>query len=87
MNKVELKKFIVSVSVVANSSANKIVSDETDLFGFRSIKAKVNLPRENGKANNALVNLLAEYFAVKPRQIKIISGKLLPKKIIEVITF
>ena len=75
----------INVVVIANGSSSKIISDIVDLFGIRTIKVKITAPKENGRANIALIKLLAEYLAVKNYQIKIINGKFLPKKIIEII--
>jgi len=44
----------------------------------------VSAPREKGKANEAIVALLAEYFSVPKSQIKILRGHTAKTKLVEV---
>ena len=47
-------------------------------------KVKVAAPPEKGKANEAVINLLADYFNVPKSLIKIIGGKTARTKIIDI---
>ena len=47
-------------------------------------KVKVTAPPEKGKANEAVVNLLADYFGVPKSSISIIGGKSTKTKIIDI---
>lgn len=48
------------------------------------ITAKVNAPPKEGRANERLIELLAEFFEVSPSQVKIVSGFTSRNKIIEI---
>ncbi len=54
----------------------KISENHFDVF--------VKQPPVNGKANQAIIKVLAEYFKISPSQIKIISGHHSKQKIIEI---
>lgn len=69
---------IVKIRVVPNSSKNVVVARE-DL-----LRVKVMAPPEDGKANRAVIKLLAKYFGVKKSQIAIISGERSRNKTISV---
>lgn len=45
----------------------------------------VKEPPVKGKANRAIINLLAEYFNVPPLRVKIIAGSTSRQKIIEIL--
>ena len=74
----------ISVKVIANSSLSKVIEDEIDLFGNRFLKIKIAQIREGGKANKALIDLIADYFNVKKSQVVIISGAFATNKIIRI---
>jgi len=38
------------------------------LLGNRNLKVKVNQPPEDGKANKAVIEILAKYFEVKKKR-------------------
>ena len=44
--------------------------DEIDLFGNRFLKIKIAQIREGGKANKALIDIIADYFNVKKKLAK-----------------
>lgn len=69
----------LNVKVIANSSKNSI---ETVSNGFRiHLKEKAI----KGKANKALIELLAEYFNVKKSKVEIKKGLTSSNKIVEII--
>ena len=67
------------IKVIPNASKDQIIKiDESNL------KIKTNKPPEDGKANEAVIEILANYLNVKKNQIKIISGINSQKKIIQI---
>lgn len=66
------------IKVIAN--AKKAEVKET----IDGLKVKVSAPAVNNKANKAVVAILADYFKIKPKQIKIVNGLQNPKKTIEI---
>jgi uncharacterized protein (TIGR00251 family) len=72
-------KTIIKVKILPKSSKNQIVGREGDLF-----KVKVVAPPIEGKANKALVDLLARKLRVPKGAIEIISGKSSKLKLIRI---
>lgn len=70
----------LNIRVVTKAKQQKIVKEEGRL------KVYVNAPPVDGKANEALIKLLAEYFKVKRNRISIVKGLKSKDKIIEVST-
>ncbi len=68
----------IRVKVTPNSKTES-VSKEGDLFVVR-----VKEPPKEGKANRAVVKLLADYFGVSQRQVLILSGYSSRNKVIEI---
>lgn len=60
---------IIKVKVTANSKEERVVGEED---GF--LKVKVRTPPEDGKANAAVIELLAKHFKLPKRCIIIQSG-------------
>jgi hypothetical protein len=69
----------IYLKVIARSSQRKIekVSEGDYKVWVRSIP-------EKGKANQEIVDVLADYFRVSPNAIKIIGGKTSSRKIIDI---
>jgi uncharacterized protein (TIGR00251 family) len=65
----------LSVKVVPGSSRDRVVGRYGD-----GLKVQVSAPPEKGKANDAVIRLLAEYLGVKPQAIELISGATGPRK-------
>ncbi len=63
------KEFILKVYLQAKSSKNEVVGPYRD-----GIKVKVTAPPLQGKANEALIRLLAREFGISPSGIEIIKG-------------
>jgi uncharacterized protein (TIGR00251 family) len=72
------------VKVTPNAKQNQVVDDNIDLLGNRNLKVKVNQPPEDGKANKAVIEILAKYFEVKKSAIVISSGLTSRNKVIEI---
>jgi uncharacterized protein (TIGR00251 family) len=69
----------ISVKVIPNSKSEEVVK-EGDRFVVR-----VREPAKEGKANRAVIKLLAAYFEVPQRQVVISSGFGSRNKVIEVL--
>ena len=76
----------ISIKVIPNAKQNEVVDDSVDLLGARILKIKVNQPPEDGKANKAVIEVLAEYFKVRKSAVSIIYGETSRNKIIEIKT-
>lgn len=71
---------IVSVKVIPNASCDKIIP-----MPDGSLKIKTQSVAENGKANKSVIQLLANYYKVSRKNVKIVSGETSHQKIIEII--
>ncbi|UCB47968.1 MAG: DUF167 domain-containing protein [Deltaproteobacteria bacterium] len=60
----------IKVKVLPRSSTNQIIDNEGDLF-----KVKLTSPPVEGKANIALIELLAKRLGIAKKRIEIVSGK------------
>ncbi len=63
-------KTVIRVKLLPKSSKNQVVGREGDHF-----KVKVTAPPIEGRANKALIDLLAKKLGVSKSHIEIISGK------------
>jgi len=59
---------LIKIKVIANAKVSGIVQEADYL------KVKVTKPAVDGKANEAVIELLAKHFNTKPSRIKIVSG-------------
>ncbi len=71
---------IIFVKVKAGASINKIISIDANQY-----EVFITAPAKNGKANIALIKLLAEYFNVAPSSISLIKGAKSRQKVLEII--
>jgi len=69
----------IKVKVIPNARQNKVLDAEGQL------RAYVIAPPTEGKANKALVELLAGHFKVKKSSVRIIKGEKSREKVIEII--
>lgn len=69
---------LLNIKVIAKSS-RQLVKEEAS-----GIKVYVRTAPENGKANKAVIELLAEYFKVAKKDVRIIKGFKSPLKTIEI---
>ncbi|HEY8750712.1 MAG TPA: DUF167 domain-containing protein [Tepidisphaeraceae bacterium] len=69
----------LSIKVVPGAKKNRIVGKYGD-----AIKLQVSAPPEGGKANEAVIALLAEALGIGPRQISITRGHTQPRKTVEI---
>jgi hypothetical protein len=70
----------IYVKVIPKSSRNKI-----EKISEGEYKAWITAPPVQGKANEALVKVLADYFDVSKSQVDIIGGKTAKTKIVEIL--
>jgi len=68
------------VKVVPRSAKSEIVGQLAD----GTLKAKITAPPEKGKANHALIELLAEHYRVPRTAVEIISGHVGPLKLVRI---
>jgi uncharacterized protein (TIGR00251 family) len=69
----------LSLKVVPGSSRDEIVGWLGD-----SLKVKVKAPPEKGRANEAVVALLAEHLEIDASSIAVVSGQGSPAKVVDV---
>ena len=70
----------ITIKVVPNARKPRIVEAQD---GF---KVYVSAPAEGGRANAAVIVLLADFFGVAPKSVRIVSGERLRRKIVEIAT-
>jgi len=66
---------VVSVKIQPNSSKDRVIGEYAD-----RIKIAVTVTPERGKANKAVIKVLAKWLGVKSSDIQIISGEKLRDK-------
>lgn len=69
----------IKIRVLPRSSRNEVVGEMAD----GTLKVKLTAPPIDGKANGALIILLAKYFGVKKDKIKLVSGLTSKNKTVE----
>jgi uncharacterized protein (TIGR00251 family) len=70
---------LIHLKVVPNSRRDQIVGPYAD-----RLKVKVAAPPEDGRANKAVCELLADALNISPRDIKVIAGHTSPEKTIRI---
>ena len=70
---------ILNIKVVPGARKDRVVGPYGD-----AIKLQVSAPPEGGKANAAVVALLAEALGVKAAQVSIMAGHAQPRKVVRV---
>lgn len=68
----------IEIKVIPRSSREELVEKDG------MIKAYVKLAPDKGKANAAVIGLIAKKYGVKKKDVTIITGKTARKKIVEV---
>lgn len=74
----------IKVKVIPQASKDEVLEIK-DEDGFSMFKIKTTKPPEDGKANEAVIAILAKYFGVKKSAINILSGEVSRLKIVEII--
>lgn len=70
----------INVRVIPKAKQNKVVIEEDRL------KVYLTAPPVEGKANTALIEVLAEYYNTKRSQIRIIRGEKGRDKVVEILS-
>ncbi len=71
--------FLLKVKVVPGASRDAVVGPLGD-----ALKVRVAAPPEGGKANQAVIRLLAAHFGVSPKQVRIVAGRTSALKTVEI---
>jgi uncharacterized protein (TIGR00251 family) len=74
----------LTVRLTPNGGREGIDGVESDAAGDRYLKARVRAVPEGGKANKALVELIAKRFGVAKSAIRLVSGETARKKILRI---
>jgi uncharacterized protein (TIGR00251 family) len=69
----------ISIKVVPGASRDRIVGRYGD-----ALKVQVSAPPEGGKANKAVLALLADALGVRPNQLRLVRGHANSRKVVEV---
>lgn len=70
----------LNIRVLPRSSKNEVVGQMAD----GTLKVKLTAPPVDGAANEALIELLAEYFDTSKQKIKIVRGMTNKNKVVEI---
>ncbi len=70
---------IIRIRVIPNSYENEVVGRVGSV-----VRVKVCSPEIDEKANNVLINYLAEFFEVKPKSIHIMRGEKAREKTVQI---
>ncbi len=68
----------ISIKVMPKSSREEVVEEDG------AIKVYVKAAPDKGKANKAVIDLIAEHYGVRKADVTIVSGETARKKIVEV---
>lgn len=74
----------ISVKVIPGAKKEEVIDEGCDLLGMHHFKVKTSAIAEDGKANKAVIELLAKFFAVKKNAVKIISGEKARNKLFKI---
>jgi uncharacterized protein len=69
----------ISIRVVPNASRNEVIKEEDG-----SLKVRVTAKAAEGKANKAVIEVLADYFGIKKSQVRIVMGEKARNKVVEI---
>lgn len=69
----------VSVRVIPNASKNEVIKGEDGI-----LKVRVTAKATEGKANKAVIEVLADYFGVRKGQVRILRGEKSRDKVVKV---
>lgn len=67
------------IKVIPNARKNS-VTEEAD-----RLKVHVNAPAVDGKANEAVIDILAKHFGVRKSAVRILKGQLSREKLVEIV--
>ena len=70
---------LINVKVVPGASRDRVAGRYGD-----GIKVQVSAPPEGGKANQAVVELLAAALGLKSHQVRVVTGHTQPRKVVDI---
>jgi len=70
-----METLTLNVKVVPNASRDRVAGRYAD-----GIKIQTSAPPEAGKANAAVMRILAQFLALKPAQVELVSAPANPRK-------
>lgn len=73
----------MKISVFAKPNAKE---EKIEKIGGNTFKVSVKAPPIQGRANEAIIKVIAEFFRVSPSRVKIISGYKSRQKVVEITT-
>ncbi len=76
-----MEKRIIQVRVITRAAREEIVEIEKNVY-----KIKIHVAPSGGKANEKIISILSQTFAVPKSHITIIRGQISKHKVIEIIT-
>jgi len=68
----------INIKVVPNASRNEVILEEDG-----SLKIRVTAKATDGKANKAVIEILADHFGVKKNKVSILKGEKARGKVVE----
>ncbi|MBU0478561.1 YggU family protein [bacterium] len=71
---------LINIRVIPNAKKNNVSEDQGKL------KVHISAPAIDGKANKALIKVLAEHFKIKKNHIRIIKGAKSREKAVEILS-
>ncbi|MCL4679060.1 MAG: DUF167 domain-containing protein [Alphaproteobacteria bacterium] len=74
----------ITVKLTPGAKTNAVAGWETDAAGERFLRVSVTAAPEKGKANAALIKLLAKHWEIPKSAIEIVRGETSRVKVIEV---
>lgn len=74
----------IAVRVTPKASSNKVAGIESTADGKRALKVKVTAPPEDGKANAAVIKVLAKTWKLPKSALDIISGAANRNKVLRI---
>lgn len=69
---------IIHIKVIPNAKKNEVLEKD------EKFRVYINAPAVDGKANKAIIKVLAEFLKIKKNDIKIIKGEKSREKIIQI---
>ena len=69
---------LINIRVIPNAKKNNVSEEQGKL------KVHISAPAVDGKANKALIKVLAEYFKIKKNDVRIIRGAKSREKVVEI---
>ena len=74
----------LAIKVTTNAKQDHVKEGGVNAFGNRVLKIKTTAVPQDGKANEAVIRIVSDYFKVKRGAVKILSGETARLKILEV---